>query len=116
MRLRKAYESLRESLNRPDGLELPSVAPSEATAAPEPEPTPVPKRPVRERAEPLAPDSEVPETIGRLMERVRTICRDNRLWDSLDAWPSLIFDSPKRGVVKHRAPDRFRVRFSQRAR
>ena len=63
MRLRKAYETLRESLNRPDGLELPSVASSEATAAPEPEPTPVPKRPVRERAEPLAPDWEVPETM-----------------------------------------------------
>ena len=94
MLLREAYEYLRDSLNRPEGVELWWKELSEATAASEPEPksTPVRKRPVRERAAPLAPDWDVPQTVSRLMDRVRSIYRDDELQGSLDAWRSVLED------------------------
>ena len=92
MALREAYEFLRESLERPDTVEVPLLESSDAAATPEPEPTPVPKRPVRERVALVTPDWEVPEMIGRFMDRVRAICRDDKLCRPVDAWRSLLED------------------------
>lgn len=91
LRLREAYELLRQSLDRREPVEPAWMPPSEA-AAPKPEPAPVPKRRVRERVAPLTPGWEVAEMTGRFMDRARAICRDVKLCRSLSAWRSLLKD------------------------